>query len=126
MYRYYVDDVRLYFMDNDLSMLKYDYEKDTPEKPSKIYYRLRNESYDDYTRNISSDEFYSAYKEVLKELDETAKQVMQLAFDSNGNRILTFAEIGECLGIDKNKVSNAKRRAIRKLRKDERINRFED
>lgn len=105
---------------------KYD-DKEEAEKPSKIYYRLRKERYDDdYTRNFSSDEFYTVYKEVLGELDETAKEVMQLVFDSNGNRILTFHEIAECLGIKENMVVNAKRRAIRKLKKDRRINRFKD
>ena len=103
---------------------KYD-DKEIVEKPSKIYYRLKNESYDfEDIKNISSDEFYPIYKEALEELDDTAKDVMKLSYDINGNNILTYAEIGECLCIDKKKVVNAKRRAIRKLRKNEKIKQF--
>lgn len=120
--RYYLTDVRFFFMENDLSMLKYDYEKDTPEKPSRIYHRLRNESYDiDYIKDTSSEEFTKVYKEALEDLGDLEREVMKLVFDANGNRVLTYSEISDYLGIEKNKIVNAKRRAIRKLKKDERI-----
>ena len=122
MFKYYVTDARLYFMENGFSMLKYNYEKDTPEKPSIIYHRLRNEGYDvNYIKDISSEEFIEVYKEALDDLDDLEREVMKLVFDSNGNRVLTYSEISDYLGVEKNKIVNAKRRAIRKLNKDERI-----
>jgi len=89
-----------------------------PEKPTKIFYRTRNNAYNvDYIKNISAIEFMKDYNESLEELDEVAKLVMQLSFDKDGNPGLTYNEIADYLGIEINNVANAKKRAIRKLRK---------
>lgn len=99
--------------------------KEEPEKPSKIYYRLKNQSYYvEYIEKISSSKFMEDYKAALENLDEDAKIVMQLSFDNNGYRGLTSSEIADYLGIDRKKVYNIKRRAIKVLRKDINLNRY--
>ena len=47
--------------------LEFNYDnKEELEKPSKIYYRTRNESYNvDYTKNVSSNNFLKDYMEAL-------------------------------------------------------------
>lgn len=95
------------------------------QKPSKIFYQIRNDSYEvDYTKDISSAEFMKEYSNILEKLDETAKLVMQLSFDINGNHGLTYAEIADYLGIEINKVANAKKRAIRTLKKDLKLKKY--
>lgn len=94
-------------------------------KPSSIFYQLRNESYDvDYLKNISSSEFMEDYNKFLETLDETERMIMNLSFDSLGNRGLTNAEISDYLGIEKNKVENTRRKIMKKLRKDSKINTY--
>lgn len=95
------------------------------EKPSKIYYRLKDETYDEsYIENISSDEFMFDYKKALENLDDTAKTVMELSFDISGYRGLTSTEIADYLGIDVKKVSNIRKKAIKTLRKDAKLNSY--
>lgn len=104
--------------------LDYD-NKEELEKPSKIFYQLKDEFYDvDYIKNVSSDEFMYDYSQSLNSLDDIAKMVMQMSFDIEGNRGLTNAEIADYLGIDLNKVSNIRRRAIKTLRKDIKLNTY--
>lgn len=94
-------------------------------KPSSIFYQLRNESYDvDYLKNISSSEFMEDYNKFLETLDETERMIMNLSFDFLGNPGLTNAEISDYLGIEKNKVENTRRKIMKKLRKDSKINTY--
>ena len=104
--------------------LDYD-DKEELEKPAKIFYRLKNDSYDvDYIKNISSDEFMKDYINALDDLDDVERIVMQLSFDIEGNRGFTNAEIADYLGINSKKVSNIRKRAIKALQKDIRLNAY--
>lgn len=88
-------------------------------KPSEIFYILRNKFFDvDYLSNILSKKFWNNYKNALDNLSYDERTVMQLSYDRNGYKGLTYKEISEYLGIDISKVSNIKKRAIRKLKKD--------
>lgn len=108
-----------------VSSILSNYEKETIEKPSKIYYRLKDEYYDvDYTKNTSSLEFMKDYKIALKNLNDEEREVMQMSYDINGFSGLTYAEIAEYLGTNKKEVSNIKRRAIKKLRKNIIFNKY--
>lgn len=111
---------------NENLKLFFDYENEEElEKPSKIFYQLKDESYDvDYIKGVSSDEFMKDYNRALENLDDVARIVMKLPFDINGNVGLTYAEIADYLGIDLKKVSNIKRRAIKTLRKDLKLNTY--
>ena len=121
-----------YFVDSDYVLeqhgkeleLSLDYDdKEELEKPTKIFYRLKNDSYDvDYIKNISSDEFMKDYISSLDNLDDIARMVMQMSFDIEGNRGLTNAEIADYLGIESTKVSNIRRKTIKTLRKDIKLN----
>lgn len=96
--------------------------KEEPEKPSKIFYRLKDEQYDiDYTKNISCMEFMRDYQQALDSLDDISREVMQLSFGSDGDRGFTSKEIGEFLGMSSSKVLKIKRKAIQKLGDDEKI-----
>lgn len=109
----------------NLSFAFYNKNVEEPEKPSKIYYQLRNEYYEpNYIKNISSTEFMADYQLALEKLDEDARKVMQFTFDSNGYRGLTNAEIADYLGIDSTKISTIRRRGMRALRKDYQLKRY--
>ena len=106
--------------DKYTDIFNYDYEKEEAEKPSKIYYRLRNENYDEnYIRNISYEEFMKDYyNNILSKLDNIEKMIMMMSFDTNGYKGLPQDIIGDYLGISAKKVSNIKARAIKKLKND--------
>ena len=110
------------FLDGKKVELSFDYNKETPERPTKIYNRLRNEYYDvNYIKNISSVEFMKTYNEALDNLDEVSRMVMQFSFDIEGNKGFSCQEIAEYLGFNSKKVSNIRRKAIKTLRKDKNI-----
>lgn len=99
--------------------------KEEPEKPSKIFYSLRNEHFNiDYIKDISSEEFLVDYIKALEMLDEDERIVMQLSYDIYGCRGLTIKEIANYLGIKNSKVSSVKRRAIKKLSANEKLNSY--
>lgn len=99
--------------------------KEKVTKPSGIFYYLRNEPYSiDYIKNISSDKFMKDYEKALNDLDEMERSVMKISYDKEGYRGLTNSEIGQYLGIDKNKVSNIRRKAIKILRKNENLHTY--
>lgn len=133
-YREAYEIINNYFVDRDYVLEQYgkelklslDYDdKEELEKPAKIFYRLKNDSYDvDYIKSISSDEFIKDYISSLDNLDDIARMVMQMSFDIEGNRGLTNAEIADYLGIESRKISNIRRKAIKTLRKDIKINRY--
>lgn len=109
-------------LDKNLKSLFDRIEKEEPEKPSKIYYRLKNDYYNtNYIKNISSNEFMIDYNMALEKLDDIAKMVMQLSFDANGYRGLSNREIADYLGIDVKKISTIRRRAMKVLRKDKKL-----
>lgn len=133
-YRKAYEIINNYFSDRDYILedcdkeldLLLDYDiKEELEKPSKIFYQLKNDSYDvDYIKNISSNEFMKDYISSLDNLDDVARMVMQMSFDIEGNRGLTNAEIADYLGIESKKVSNIRRKAIKTLRKDIKLNTY--
>ena len=133
-YREAYEIINNYFVDRDYVLEQYgkelelslDYDdKEELEKPAKIFYRLKNDSYDvDYIKNISSDEFMKDYISSLDNLDDIARMVMQMSFDIEGNRGLTNAEIADYLGIESTKVSNIRKKAIKTLRKDIKLNTY--
>lgn len=99
--------------------------KEEIEKTTKIFYRLKEkEIYYDYLKNISSIEFLSEYKKALSELNNDEEIVMQLSYDINGYKGLTYAEIGDYLGYSIKEVSNIKRNAIKKLRRNINLKRY--
>lgn len=112
-------------LDKKLELLFDSERKEEPEKPSKIHYQLKNDYYDmNYIKNISSDEFMIDYSIALEELDGISKIVMQLSFDENGYRGLTNREIADYLGVGERQISNIRRRAIKILRKDIKLNSY--
>lgn len=133
-YREAYEIINNYFVDRDYVLEQYgkelklslDYDdKEELEKPAKIFYRLKNDSYDvDYIKNISSDEFMKNYAHSLDELDDVTRMVMQMSFDIEGNRGLTNVEIADYLGIESRKISNIRRKAIKTLRKDKKLNTY--
>lgn len=99
--------------------------KEEPEKPSKIYWQLKNEYYYiNYIKHISSNQFLVDYTSALENLDDTAKIVMELSFDIDGYRGLTNAEIADYLGIDVKKVADIRKRSIKTLRKNAKLNSY--
>ena len=110
---------------NRVSELSSDCDNEEPKKISEILYLLRNESYSiDYTKNVSSEEFMRDYYSALDNLDELERIVMQLSFDTDGNRGFTSKEIGDYLSLDSRKVSNIRKHAIKLLRKNEKLNNY--
>lgn len=100
-------------------------EKEEPEKPSKIFYRLKDKQYDvNYTENILYTQFMKDYYAALDRLDYISRQIMLLSFDSDGYRGFTSKEIGDFLGIDSRKVSTIRSKTLKKLRKNEKIKQY--
>ena len=64
------------------------------------------------------------YLEALGDLEEDEERIMRLSYDNNGNPGLTYTEISDFYGFEKPKVSSLKRKARKKLRSDERINKY--
>ncbi len=112
-----------YLKDDEIKEISFNYNEPIHfEKPSLIYERIKNERYYvDYIENVSSDEFMNDYFNVLNELDETERIVMEFVFDLEGNKGLTYKEISEYLGIKPKKISKIKQKVLKKLREDERI-----
>lgn len=109
----------------DLKLFSNGKDKEVLEKPSQIFYRLKNQYYDvDYIRNVSSDEFTRDYNLALKKLDEVSRLVISMSFDIYGYRSLNNSEIADYLGIDSKRVSNIRRNAIKMLRKDKSLNMY--
>ena len=104
----------------------FDYDKETPYKPSCIYEMIEQEyaTVPDYTRGPSLEEFRRDYSEALHKLAHDEFMVMSLSYDEDGNPGLTYAEIGEFLGIEAAKVKSIKRRAKHQLAKLPEIKRY--
>lgn len=118
-------DMKLLDIGEGKKELSFNYDNDKVEKPSKIYYRLKNESfYVDYIKNISSDEFLRDYKLALNTLTEDEKSVMQMSFDIDGERGMTSMEIAEYLGLNAKKVDNIRSSAYKKLKKNKKLNNY--
>ena len=106
----------------DVWEFSFDYDKEISHKPSAIYNMTKDDRCDiDYTSEIESEKFMNVYNEAIDELDDMDKRIMRLAYDKDGESVLTHAEIADILGIDVNKVKNTKRRVREKLRKDPRF-----
>ncbi len=106
--------------------LNFEYDdKETPESPATIVYMQRNDQYiEDYIKNISAKQFMYDYNNALDKLSEIERFVMQLSYDINGFQGFTHNEIAEYLGLSKSDITNAKRRAIRKLRNNNKLNKY--
>lgn len=114
-----------YFNSDYVSELKFDYEKEIPFKSSFIYEKIKNDSYDvDYISKILSDEFMLDYKQALNELTYEERKVMELLFDSNGYYDLSIKQISEFLVTEPDIIKKIKREAIKKLKKDDRFNKY--
>ena len=96
--------------------------KEETYKPSSVYYMTKDTPYyEDYTEDISNEEFMKDYAEALQKLPEDERMVMSLAYDKDGYPGLTHSEISDYLGISVSDISNIKRRAKKKLKSDKRI-----
>lgn len=101
------------------------FDKEVPTKASYIYEMIKNDSYEvDFIKKQSTDEFLAVYDEIIEELPYIEKMTMRLFYNYEGSEGLTINEISDYLGIESNEVINAKRRVLRKLKKDERIKKF--
>ena len=103
----------------------FDYDKEEVYKPTSIHYMIKDTPYSiDYTKEASSEEFMQDYLEALDNLEEDEARVMRLSYDKNGNPGLTYTEISNFYGFEKQKVNSLKRKARKKLMSDERINKY--
>lgn len=111
---------------NEVKELSFSYDdKEIPESPATILYMKRNDLCDvDYVKDISSKQFICDYNEALNKLSKVERKVMQLSYDVEGFRGLTYAEISKCLGLKENDIENVKRRALRKLKNDDKLNKY--
>ncbi len=111
---------------NEVKELNFRYDdRKIPESPATISYIKRNDQYiEDYIKDVSSKQFMYDYRNALDKLSEIERTVMQLSCDINGFRGLTYNEISEYLGLSKNDIANAKRRAIGKLRNNNKLNKY--
>lgn len=75
-------------------------------------------------KKINTDDFFKDYRHVLDELSEEEKIVMQLSYDEYGYLGLTYGEIAYYLGIEKKKVANIKKRALKHIRKNTLLNKY--
>ncbi len=115
-----------YFFFSERKNLSFNYGNiEEPQKPSKIFHYLKNQ-WDEfnYVGQVSSNEFMKDYNQVLSTLDDDSKIIMQLSFDQNGYRGLAIREIADYLGIDCDRVSNIRRKAIKTLRKEPVLNSY--
>lgn len=112
------------FYGNEIKELHFDYdETEILESPATIAYLNRNNHYDvDYIKDVSSDQFIDDYHNALDDLSNIEETVMQLSYDENGFSGLTYGEIAEYIGCEKKDIANIKRRALRKLKKNDRLN----
>ena len=110
---------------NSLNLLLNGEDNEKLEKPSKIYERIKNIDYDeDFIKKVSSNEFMSDYHLALEKLDGTSRLVMQLSFDKDGNAGLTDSEIEDYLGINQQKILYIRKKAIKALKQDEKLNSY--
>lgn len=97
-------------------------EKEELLKPSKLFYQTKDILFiEEYDKIISSEQFMIEYNNIINSLDSLDKDVMHLVFDSYGNRCMSFKEIADYLGIEENRVSNIKRKVMRKLKRNIKI-----
>lgn len=111
---------------NEIKQLHFEYEtSEIPIKPSEILYIKRKDLYDvDYIKDISKEEFMRDYKKATKGLDDIEKAIISLSYDIDGYPGLTYNEIADYYDLDKKNVGNIKKKALRKLRKNARLNEY--
>ncbi len=120
--KYYEEENRLLYNVYELS---YDYTKEISYKPSSIYEMIRKEIYEEnYIKNISSGEFMKDYNNSINNLDNMEKMVIELLYDKDGFKGLTYKEASDYLGIPINDISNLKRKVIRKLKNNSKFNKY--
>ncbi len=102
------------------------YEKqEYPVNPFELKFLMKNEiSKDELMERINTNVFFEDYNCVLESLNEDEKIVMQLSYDNYGYLGLTYEEIANFLGIEKNKVASIKKRALRNVRKNTVLNQY--
>ena len=116
-----IDDLRI----DEEEELKLDYVFEEPLKPSVIYERMKDESYEeDYIARLSSEEFMREYNQALEKLPEGERMIMHYLFDNDGNCVFTQKEISEFLGIKERRIGELKRKILTKLRNDNRFDKY--
>lgn len=96
-----------------------------PVSPFELKFLLRNETLNnDLMEEINTEDFFKDYRHVLEGLSEEEKIVMQLSYDKYGYIGLTYGEIADYLGIEKKKVANIKKRALKHVRKSTLLNKY--
>lgn len=65
--------------------------------------------------------FLEDYYEALKDLDDLQREILELYYDENGCSPLTLKEVADVLGISISKVKTEKAKALKKLRKNEKL-----
>lgn len=65
--------------------------------------------------------FLEDYYEALKDLDDLQRKILELYYDANGCSPLTLKEVADVLGISLSKVKTEKAKALKKLRKNEKL-----
>lgn len=111
---------------NEVKELSFRYDNnEIPVSPATILYMKRNDQYiEDYVREVSSEQFIYDYNDALDKLSRIERRVMQLSYDINGFQGLTCNEISEYLGLGKSEIINVRRRAIRKLKNNDKLNKY--
>lgn len=119
-------DEKYYFLEDEIKQLHFEYgSNEVPMKPSTIAYMKRKEQYEvDYTKSLLEEEFKSDYQKAIASLDEIEKGILSLSYDVNGYPGLTCDEIARYYGIEKKNITNIKIKALRKLRKNVRFNKY--
>lgn len=65
--------------------------------------------------------FLEDYYEALKDLDDLQREILELYYDENGCSPLILSEVADILGISISKVKTEKAKALKKLRKNEKL-----
>lgn len=91
----------------------------TPKEVYKAYYNQKEASDEFYFDDdpVEIKEKRQTLMEEIEKLDKKSKEVLVLKFGLNGNRPLTFREIGEMKNVSRQRIEQIKSKAIQKLSK---------
>lgn len=98
---------------------------ENPVSPFELNFLLRNEtSKVNIMERINTDDFFKDYHHILEKLSEDERIVMQLSYDIYVYYGLTYKEIADFLGIERNKVASIKKRALKHVRNNSLLNKY--